>query len=268
MVVASRFGWGRREAVALCAAGRRADRVVVEALRFSGEVTTTDGSDCGVEPELDCANVACGQNTNTETVADAATRNTSRDFKASPQPASTCRAFRKLGSATPVGTHNARDDDSSNGKALRVTLRKPRGMNAKNCRSSQQHAIDEEPVQFGEAGFVVMRSSSKSCGPPHQASSGTRSELPDWIKQSRSSCYDRSEYSRLFLVLLRPFRTRRSNKAGDRLGAFPPLAGHGLRLETRFDRDSRRGVGRRGRSLGQACRRNDPASQHRGTRSH
>ena len=76
---------------------------VVAAVRFSGEVTTTDGSDCDAEPELDCANIACGHNTNTDAVADAATLNTSRDFKASPQPASTCRAFRKLGSATPVG---------------------------------------------------------------------------------------------------------------------------------------------------------------------
>src|SRR5512147_1894406 len=99
MVVASRFGWGLCEAAALCAGGRRLRRVVVAAARFSGEVTTTDGSDCDAEPELDCANIACGHNTNT----DAATLNKSRDFKASPQPASTCRAFRKLGSATPVG---------------------------------------------------------------------------------------------------------------------------------------------------------------------
>ena len=88
MVVASRFGWGLREAAAVCAAGRRLRRVVVAAVRFSGEVTTTDGSDCDVEPELDCATIACGHNTNTDTVADAATFNTSRDFKASPQPAS------------------------------------------------------------------------------------------------------------------------------------------------------------------------------------
>jgi hypothetical protein len=102
-VAASRFGWGFREAAVLCAAGRGLRRVVVAAVRFSGEVTTTDGSDCDAEPELDCANIACGHNTNTDAVADAATFNTSRDFKASPQPASTCRAFRKLGSATPVG---------------------------------------------------------------------------------------------------------------------------------------------------------------------
>jgi hypothetical protein len=76
---------------------------VVDAARFSGEVTTTDGSDCDAEPELDCAKIACGHNTNTDAVADAATFNTPRDFKASPQPASTCRAFRKFGSATPVG---------------------------------------------------------------------------------------------------------------------------------------------------------------------
>jgi hypothetical protein len=113
-VIVSRFGWGLREAAAVCAAGRGVRRVVVAAVRFSGEVTTTDGSDCGAEPELDCANIACGHNTNTDAVADAAIPNKSRDFKASPQPASTCRAFRKLGSATPGGTHNARDDDSSN----------------------------------------------------------------------------------------------------------------------------------------------------------
>src|SRR4030095_14484108 len=102
MVVASRFGWGFREAAALCADGRGLRRVVA-AVRFSGEVTTTDGSDCDAEPDVACANVACGPNTNTDAVADAATLNTSRDFKASPQPASTCRAFRKFGSATPVG---------------------------------------------------------------------------------------------------------------------------------------------------------------------
>jgi hypothetical protein len=100
---ASRFGWGLREAAALCVAGRLLRRVVVAAARFSGEVTTTDGSDCDAEPELDCANIGCGHNTNTDAVADAAIPNKSRDFKASPQPASTCRAFRKLGSATPVG---------------------------------------------------------------------------------------------------------------------------------------------------------------------
>ena len=103
MVVASRFGWGLREATALCATGRRLRCVVVAAVRFSGEVTTTDGSDCDAEPELDCANIACGHNTNTNAVADAAIPNKSRDFKASPQPASTCRAFRKFSSATPVG---------------------------------------------------------------------------------------------------------------------------------------------------------------------
>jgi hypothetical protein len=73
----------------LCAAGRRLRCVVVDAVRFSGEVTTTDGSDCDADPEPDCANIACGHNINTDAVADAATFNTSRDFKASPQPAST-----------------------------------------------------------------------------------------------------------------------------------------------------------------------------------
>ena len=113
MVVASRFGWGLREAAAVCAAGRRLRRVVVAAVRFSGEVTTTDGSDCDVEPELDCATIACGHNTNTDTVADAATFNTSRDFKASP----TCEhlsRFQETWQRNPSGTHNARDDDSSN----------------------------------------------------------------------------------------------------------------------------------------------------------
>jgi hypothetical protein len=84
MVVASRFGWGLREAAVLRATGLRARWVVVVAVRFSGEVTTTDGSDCDAEPELDCANDACGHNTNTDAVADAATLNKSRDFKASP----------------------------------------------------------------------------------------------------------------------------------------------------------------------------------------
>jgi hypothetical protein len=49
---ASRFGWGFREAAALCVAGRALRRVVA-AVGFSGEVTTTDGSDCDAEPELD-----------------------------------------------------------------------------------------------------------------------------------------------------------------------------------------------------------------------
>src|SRR4029079_7085083 len=78
-------------------------RRVVAAVRFSGEVTTTDGRDCGAAPEFDCATDASGHSANTTPVADAATPNKSRDFKASPQPASACRAFRKLGSATPVG---------------------------------------------------------------------------------------------------------------------------------------------------------------------
>ena len=113
MVVASRFGWGLREAAALCAAGRALRRVVVAAVRFSGEVTTTDGSDCDAELELDCAIVACGHNTNTDAVANAATFNTSRDFKASP----TCEhlsRFQETWQRNPSGTHNARDDDSSN----------------------------------------------------------------------------------------------------------------------------------------------------------
>ena len=113
MVVASRFGWGLREAAALCAAGRRARRGVVTAVRFSGEVTTTDGSGCDAEPEFDCANDASGHNANTDTVADAATPNKSRDFKASP----TCEhlsRFQETWQRNPSGTHNARDDDSSN----------------------------------------------------------------------------------------------------------------------------------------------------------
>ena len=57
-------------------------------------------------------------------------------------------------------------------------------------------------------------------------------------------------------------------KPCDRLGAFSPFAGLGIRLETRPDRDSRRGVGRGRRGLGQACRRNGAAGQHRGSRSH
>ena len=112
------------------------------------------------------------------------------------------------------------------------------------------------------------RSTSKVSAPAHQASSRTRSEFPDWIKPIWSFCHDRPERSHPFLVLLRPCRRRRQNQAGDRLGAFAPLAGLGLRLEARPDRDGRRGVGRRRRGLDQACRRNDAAGQHRGTRSH
>jgi hypothetical protein len=37
---------------------------------------------------FDCANDACGDNANADTVANAATRNKSRDFKIPPQPAS------------------------------------------------------------------------------------------------------------------------------------------------------------------------------------
>ncbi len=125
-------------------AGRRLRRVVVAAVRFSGDVTTTDGRGCDAEPEFDCANDASGHNANTDAVADAATPNKSRNFKASPQPASTCRAFRKLGSATPVGTHNAREVDSSNGKALRVSLRKFLKISAENCSTSQLHAVAEK----------------------------------------------------------------------------------------------------------------------------
>ena len=65
--------------------------------------------------------------------------------------------------------------------------------------------------------------------------------------------------SRPFLVLLRRCRCRRANQACDRLGSFAPFARLGLRLETRPDRDGRRGLGRRRRGLGQACRRNGAA---------
>src|SRR5207244_1802812 len=99
----------------------------------SGAVTTTDGRGCDVEPEFDCANDASGHNANTDTVADAATANKSRDFKTSPQPASTCRAFQETWQRNPGGTHNARDVDSSIGKVLRVTLRNPPKMHSENC---------------------------------------------------------------------------------------------------------------------------------------
>ena len=105
MVVASRFGWGFREAAALCAAGRRLRRVVVAAVRFSGEVTTTDGSDCDAEPEFDCANDTCGDKANTDTVANAATRNKSQDFKASPQPCEHLSRFQETWQRNPSGTH-------------------------------------------------------------------------------------------------------------------------------------------------------------------
>src|SRR2546430_14383558 len=106
-------------------------------------------------------------------------------------------------------------------------------MSSENCSSSQQHALAEKSVHVGDAGSVVMRSSSKTSTPPHQASSRTQSERPDWIKQSRSSCHDRPERSHPFLILLCHCRTRRPNKTRDRLGPFTPLAGLGLRLEDR-----------------------------------
>src|SRR5690349_25179703 len=56
--VASRCGGGRRATATLGAATRRLRRAVAgAAARFSGEVTTTDGSGCDAEPDC-CASEA------------------------------------------------------------------------------------------------------------------------------------------------------------------------------------------------------------------
>jgi hypothetical protein len=71
---------------AVCTA-RRAGRDAVDAARrrCTGDATTTGGSactpGCGGEAPDPCAKIVCGHNTNTDTVADTATRNTSREFK-------------------------------------------------------------------------------------------------------------------------------------------------------------------------------------------
>src|SRR6267378_6243616 len=92
--------------------------------------------------------------------------------------------FQETWQRNPSGTHNARDVDSSNGKVLRVALRKFLTINAENCSTSQLHAIAEKSELHRDVGSLVMRSTSKASAPPHQASSRTQSELPDWIKQS------------------------------------------------------------------------------------
>src|SRR5262245_24355356 len=81
-----------------------------------------------------------------------------------------------------------------------------------------------------------------SVGPPHQASSRTLSERPDWIQSFQEFSHDQPDPS---VPILSPRRYRCLDKICDRLGAFASLAHLRLCLEAWFDRDGRRALGRR-----------------------